>query len=152
MTKVIKIPLLEKLQSFKKALIAFLKTPLAFYRYENEWRQRRINNAVMHGEVLNQIAKQATVRENRCNHRKGGNGINSVINGTGTDLQYAVVKHTFSNGDTWVNCIRCGKKWKPGQTGYEEALKFRTHNSTSSGILFRFSDHGEHYRQAIKNS
>lgn len=25
---------------------------------------------------------------------------------------YTILSHTFSNGDTWTRCMRCGQTWK----------------------------------------
>lgn len=101
-----------------------------------------------------------------CNHKKGGNGAQGVVGGQGDDSQYAVLKHTFANGDTWVRCLRCGKTWKPpikyryasgvdfeaALAIYKEALNFQTRNVPSKGVIFQFSDGGEYYREQTEHS
>jgi hypothetical protein len=65
------------------------------------------------GATLAQTAAQEKAFQARCNHRKGSMGKDGYANGQGIDQQYAVLKHTFMNGDTWVRCLRCAKTWKP---------------------------------------
>lgn len=143
---------IENLRVFGEWLIAFIKQPLnSYFRYKY-YKQRKYDEAVTKGRTLAALAANQNKREERCNHRKGGAGIQSVIEGTGTDNQYAVIKHTFANGDTRVGCLRCGKKWWPGDEGYAEALAFPTINVSSGSIQFRFPDHGAKHRELTKNS
>ncbi len=129
--------------------------------------------------TLDQTAGVETQRQRTCTHRKGGNGLSDFLGGRGQDPQYAVLKHTMLNGDTWVRCMRCGKTWKPpakrsfyftvtgertipergtfNQTKYgaamaewREAVNFQTKNSTSSSYMFRFSDGGEYSREILE--
>jgi hypothetical protein len=65
------------------------------------------------GATLRQIAASDEAAQKRCNHRKGGQGMQGVMFGQGDDPQYAVIKHKFGNGDIWIRCQRCGKTWKP---------------------------------------
>ena len=125
-------------------------------------RQRSITN----GATLNQLAAIDKAQQSRCNHKKGGNGAQGVVGGQGDDSQYAVIKHTFGNGDMWVRCLRCGKTWKPpirshfakeedylkAVVAYETAINFQTRNVPSSSVQFRFSDNGEYYRKVTENS
>lgn len=124
-------------------------------------RQRSLTN----GETLKQLKQNDESAQKRCNHRKGGNGPYGVIGGKG-DGEFAVLKHTFANGDTWVRCLRCGRTWKPPvrslfaneeaylteKLAYQNALEFQTRNVPSASIQFRFSDNGEYYRQVTANS
>ena len=88
------------------------------------------------------------------------------MGGQGDDTQYAVLKHTFANGDMWVRCLRCGKTWKPpvrelfaleeeylkAIVAYETAINFQTRNVPSASVQFRFSDNGAYYRQVTANT
>lgn len=122
------------------------------------WLQsHRYKTAVMNGSTLKQMESIRKIQHARCNHLKGGYGIEAIVQGKGGHSnpayqQYAVIKHTFANGDTWINCLRCGKKWKPGHPDYEDALKFSTLNVSSSGIQFQFSDGGAKHRELTANS
>ncbi len=123
-------------------------------------RQRSLTN----GQTLKQLAQNDTAAQKRCNHRKGGNGAQGVVAGQGDDSQYAVLKHTFANGDMWVRCLRCGKTWKPpvkedyesealflkAVVEYETAVNFQTRNMPSGSVTFRFSDNGQYYREVTK--
>lgn len=120
------------------------------------------------GEVLRQNDVRLSAIQSNCNHKKGGTGAEGLINGQGDDSQYAVFKHKFAHGDTWVRCLRCGKTWKPpvelsfyfNDAGvvvskedgkfnkekfeaavkeYREALVFTTKNIPSSGYTFEFT-------------
>jgi hypothetical protein len=111
--------------------------------------------------------------QKRCNHKKGGDGVRGVIGGKGDDVQYAVLKHTFCNGDTWIRCLRCGKTWKPpilvdyktdegykaAQERYQIALDFTTRNQTSSSYCFQWGYNpektkggDEFFREVTRNS
>ena len=125
-------------------------------------RQRSLTN----GATLKQLALNDTAAQKRCNHRKGGNGAAGVVGGQGDDSQYAVLKHTFANGDMWIRCLRCGKTWKPpvkenfkteqeflaAVAQYEAAINFQTRNVASGSCQFRFSDNGAYYRQVTASS
>lgn len=125
-------------------------------------RQRSYTN----GQTLKQTNAADTAYQARCNHHKGGQGMNAIANGQGDDSQYAVIKHMFCNGDTWVSCLRCHKTWKPamradfqtdeGYTGavaeYHAALNFQTRNIPSSSYVFKFSDGGAFFREITKHT
>ena len=125
-------------------------------------RQRSKTN----GETLKQLQRNDEAAQKRCNHRKGGNGAQGVVGGQGDDSQYAVIKHTFANGDMWVRCLRCGKTWKPAVRSnydsdaaylkvvaeYETAVNFQTRNVPSAAVQFRFSDNGEFYRKVTSST
>ena len=129
------------------------------------------------GQVLAKQIFFEDIKHNRCRHLKGGNlgncfsksyGPGEIQRGldSGTSRSYAVIKHQFANGDIWITCPRCGKKWKPPirasfkkQADYDLAIKeyqtafnFETNNSTSSSIQMRFSDDGAAYRKSVENS
>lgn len=76
-------------------------------------RHDKRQTSITNGVTLQQTAQNDKMVQTRCNHRKGGLGRDGVVGGQGNDSQYAVLKHTFLNGDTWVRCLRCGKTWKP---------------------------------------
>lgn len=125
-------------------------------------RQRSFTN----GQTLKQLAAADKATQKRCNHRKGGNGVNGILGGQGDDSQYAVADHMFCNGDRWIKCMRCGKTWKPvmphwfetkeGYDGamaeYHAALNFQTRNAPSSSYVFKFSDGGDYYREITRGT
>jgi hypothetical protein len=122
------------------------------------------------GQAIEQIKAGRRNHQNTCNHKKGGQGAQGLLKGQGDDSQYAVIKHTFSHGDTWVICLRCKKAWKPpvrsrfpaGDAGsalylgkvaeYQAALNFQTRNSPSGSVMFKFSDNGEYMRKVLENT
>jgi len=129
-------------------------------------RETRKQRSVTNGTTLNQLKAIDEATQRRCNHKKGGNGAQGVVGGQGDDSQYAVIKHTFGNGDMWVRCLRCGKTWKPAVrshfkteeeylkavVAYETAINFQTRNTPSSSVQFRFTDNGQYYREVTKNA
>ena len=129
-------------------------------------REQKRQKSLSNGLILKQNAAAETAHQRKCNHRKGGNGAAGVVGGQGDDTQYAVLKHTFANGDMWVRCLRCGKTWKPpvrelfaleeeylkAIVAYETAINFQTRNVPSASVQFRFSDNGAYYRQVTANT
>lgn len=136
-------------------------------------RETNRQKALTNGQTLKQIDTNEKAHQKKCNHRKGGNGAAGVVGGRGDSPDYAVIKHTFAHGDTWIRCQRCGKTWKPPVKSqykntntnefddygfesamriYEGALEFQTKNVTSAGVPFRFSDDGEFYREQTKSA
>jgi hypothetical protein len=136
-------------------------------RRENKRQRSLTNGATLRANKSAEVAVQ-----NRCNHKKGGNGAAGVVGGRGDSPDFAVIKHTFANGDMWVRCQRCGKTWKPpvkrafinadgvfneesyriAYERYELAKEFQTKNSPSSAYVFRYSDNGEFYREVTENA
>lgn len=120
----------------------------------------------INGATLKQLARNRMLNQNRCNHKKGGNGAQGVVAGQGDDPQYAVLKHKMANGDTWVRCLRCGKWWTPpieadfetaeGYIGalkeYKEAVDFTTRNVMSTSIPFQWGDAGKFYREQLRHT
>ena len=135
-------------------------------------RETKRQRSVINGNTLRQIAQNEKAAQERCNHKKGGNGADGIVGGQGDDAQYAVAKHRMPNGDVWVRCLRCGKTWKPpiksdftdkngkfdntgytaAQKVYTEAVAFQTRNQTSGSVVFQFSDGGEYYRETTKST
>lgn len=76
-------------------------------------REQRSQRSVTNGQTLKALNEGDNAAQTRCNHRKGGNGQEGIVGGQGDDSQYAVLKHTMLNGDTWIRCMRCAKTWKP---------------------------------------
>jgi hypothetical protein len=76
-------------------------------------RENKSMDGKTKGLALRQIAADRAQVQKRCNHRKGGQGMQGLMQGRGDAGQYSVLKHTMSNGDMWVRCLRCGKTWKP---------------------------------------
>lgn len=148
---------------FNKANLVDMQERLA----ERELKRENIRQeAYTKGATIRSIKEGEAKQQAHCNHKKGGNGAQGVVAGQGDDSQYAVLKHTFANGDTWVRCLRCGKTWKPpvksqfvnNQAGfdaalevYKTALNFQTRNVPSKGVIFQFSDGGEFYRENTKD-
>lgn len=113
------------------------------YRLEDMRRQRlhreqQAKNREQARENLLNFQKETEKRQNQCNHRCGGNGMDAV-NGQGTDSKYAVIKHRLPWGALMVLCMRCQKQWLPGDTGYEEAVGYPTDNKMSASSQFTFS-------------
>jgi hypothetical protein len=118
------------------------------------------------GATISALAANAKKVQNRCNHKKGGNGIPGYVGGQGNDSNYAVMKHTMCWGDTWIRCMRCGKTWKPPVekffdskeeylkefAEYQAALNYQTNNSGSSSYQFRYSDNGAFAREVMQPS
>ena len=150
---------------FQKANLVDMEERLAERELKRESRRQ---DAQSKGAALSVKAKNEATQQSNCNHKKGGNGAQGVVGGQGGDSQYAVLKHTFANGDTWVRCLRCGKTWKPpvksdfknNQEGYtsamdvyKQALQFQTRNVPSKGIVFSYGEGGvELYRENTKNA
>ena len=117
-----------------------------------QFKLRQQERARISGECLTGRAKALHQVQDSCNHRKGGYAnlkTGHISMGTdGGSGGFAVIKHTFAWGDTWVRCLRCGKWWKPPVRArfaheedyidalieYKEALKFPTCNAPSSDI------------------
>lgn len=135
-------------------------------------RENKLLEAQTKGSALKSIAQGEAQAQKRCSHKKGGNGLQALVKG-GNDAQYAVIKHVFHNGDTWVRCLRCAKTWKPPiesdyidpQTGklnqalfdraeseYQRALEFDTRNGTSGGVMFKYSDGGQFARETMAHT
>ena len=107
------------------------------------------------GRILDASVRAEATRQFQCTHRKGGMvATTGAWPSDGGDAQYAVRKHQIMNGDIWVDCIRCGKKWRPpirteyssdrtfyqAIEEYEMAKLFPTRNVTSSSIQCAFTD------------
>lgn len=147
----------------KRANLQDLEERLAERELKRETKRQR---SITNGATLTSLDNNDRAAQRRCNHRKGGNGAHGVVGGQGDDAQYAVIKHTFANGDQWVRCLRCGKTWKPpvrsryaseqdflkAVVDYETAINFQTRNVPSGSVQFRFSDNGQFYREVTANS
>jgi len=128
--------------------------------------ENKASNFKTRGEALNANKNKTTQDQKRCNHRKGGQGLQGVVGGRGDSTYYAVIKHTFCHNDTWVCCLRCGKTWKPplersfrskdeyyvAIAEYKMALDFPTLNAPSSSSQFQFSDNGARMREVLEPS
>lgn len=147
----------------KKANLQDMEERLA----EREGKRETVGNrAKINGQTLKQLAHARKMSQDRCNHRKGGNGAVGVVAGQGDDNQYAVLKHKMANADTWIRCLRCGKWWKPPiQADYETiegyqgavaeyfaAKEFPTRNVTSGSVAFQWGDGGKYYREVTRHT
>jgi len=151
----------------KRAELEDTKERLAEREMKRETKRQR---GATNGLTLKQMKDTDARIQRRCNHKKGGNGLEALANGQGDDAQYAVIKHQMCNGDIWVRCLRCGKTWKPvtekeftvdgkldraamelADKEYKEAVAFTTKNVQSGSIQYRFSDGGEDFRNKMAN-
>lgn len=147
----------------KKANLQDLEERLAERELKRETKRQR---SLTNGATLRSLAQADTMVQSRCTHKKGGDGAAGVIGGKGQASQYAVLKHTFANGDMWVRCLRCGKTWKPplredykderaylaAEAEYQAAINFQTLNVPSGACLFKFSDNGQYYREVTRHT
>lgn len=137
---------------------------------EERLAERELKRANIKAEAYTKGATMAAndavkgKHQKRCNHKKGGNGAAGIVGGKGDSPDYALLVHTFANGDTWVKCLRCHKTWKPpvpsdyeskelfaiADAQYRLALEFPTKNTPSGGVQFRYSDGGAYYREQTK--
>ena len=57
-----------------------------------------------------------TLRQSRCNHRKGGL-VNprdiSVLHTGGDSPKASIIRHRMIDGSMWIRCTRCKKSWFP---------------------------------------
>jgi hypothetical protein len=93
-----------------------------------------------------QFLANREANQEHCNHRKGGSGAGAVINGEGTDQNYAVIKHKMPNGTYSIFCQRCGREWHApfpklgieGSKDYRWALNLPSDNVPSGSSTFLF--------------
>jgi hypothetical protein len=154
----------------RRLAVKFAKANLEDMQERLDERQIKRENvrqtSVTNGATIKQTNAIDAANQTRCNHRKGGNEASGYIGGQGDSSQYAVIKHTFGNGDQWIRCQRCGKTWKPpvesehatkesyaaALGAYKVAINFPTQNKNSSSVVFQFSDGGEYYREVTKGA
>lgn len=108
------------------------------YRTRHEQRIARLKTQ---GMILNQMENVRASARNRCNHRRGGTilrgeKVNKDFFTVGDSPRFALIKHTFPWGETWMRCMRCGKWWKPGDEDYDKMLKEPNENHASTSIQF----------------
>lgn len=115
-------------------------------------RERRANIQLAHerqARSLEDYNQQVKKQQDVCKHRKGGKGLEGILNGH--DSNYSVAKHQYPWGEFGVMCLRCGKEWrkpkdelkkenpaayKAAMSDYKEALNFPTDNEGSGTQLF----------------
>jgi hypothetical protein len=154
----------------KRLAVKFAKANLEDMQERLDERQIKRENvrqkSITNGAILKQNNATDASSQTRCNHRKGGNELTGYIGGQGDSSQYAVIKHTFANGDQWIRCTRCSKTWKPpvesqfitkesyyeALAEYKTAVNFPTQNKPSTAVVFQFSDGGKFYRETTKDS
>jgi len=133
-------------------------TRKAYRNFKQNYKtERQLDNARLRGAALERVHGNQVTAQSQCNHLKGGYGAEDLVAGNGghptsSYNQYAIADHTFANGDRWITCLRCRKRWKPGTPGYEAALQFPTNNVASTALQFRFSDGGKKHRELTSNS
>lgn len=102
--------------------------------------------------AIEQFLIQRKLRQQNCNHRKGGVGVQAVLQGQGQSGMYCVIKHRLPVGKYAIFCQRCGREWMPALTALENggvpqkasrdyflALQYPTNNSESGSSTFHFS-------------
>lgn len=120
-------------------------------RVENE-KARRVQIARNHEaqqQSLEDYNRQVVREQEVCKHRKGGQDLEGILNGT--DNFYSVVKNTYPWGELGVICTRCNKEWrKPSEelsktnpelyaqqlAEYRAAINFPTDNQPSGTQIF----------------
>jgi hypothetical protein len=109
-------------------------------------RNAKLDEARVKMQSIKQFLATREAVQSHCNHKKGGQGANAVINGEGTDANFAIIKHKMPHGRYQIFCQRCGKEWKPAvqilgeveTPGYREMLNAQTDNSPSGSSVFLF--------------
>jgi len=155
----------------REALKAFLRALIVLVDGGGEQiTDRHYEIAKAMGITIVRMNQVLANRQSQCNHRKGGtirhlSHSQSIADGLnhGTSLQYSVRKHRMMNGDLWIDCTRCGKKWRPpvkptlnwfdkkfrterfknyeaALAEYTAAANFDTNNVTSDSIQCNFYD------------
>jgi hypothetical protein len=88
--------------------------------------------------------------QDRCNHLKGGQGHEAIINGIGTDAMHSIIKHKLPHGKHFVVCTRCLKEVHPpvpilglqGDPEWSTWINWPTDNSPSGSSVFLFERTG----------
>ncbi len=118
-------------------------------------RSMRFDGFKSKGRELDKMKRDHKQMQDRCSHRKGGRGLESLQNG-GTGQDFAVIRHLLPTNEIWQRCQRCGKTWRPpnqldydmttesGKAAfdldlrvYRDALSWPTDNIMSTGITFQ---------------
>jgi hypothetical protein len=116
------------------------------------------------GDCLTVWDRSAANYQLGCRHKKGGcigqiDNPRAVIAKAlqkGQGSSYSVIKHQMMNGDIWVLCLRCGRKWKPpirreyktdldfflAIKEYNDMVECDTNNSMSTALQWQFSKNG----------
>lgn len=114
----------------------FKESMISAFRSREQARAMAQENFRNRGESLKRIeCLQEFHQDHRCNHKKGGNALKGIVEGKGDSNQFSVIKHRHRNGDIHVHCLRCSKRWVPGDEDYIEAKAFPTLNTTSTDVL-----------------
>lgn len=139
-----------------------LKDELETLQLEEARALARDREAKRRHKESRRVAVEAALKRDRenqarlqagCWHRKGGKGTSQLY--MGNDINYAVVTHTLSHGETIVVCQRCAYVWRPPKklakkataeeralhaqqlAEYRRALNFPTDNTPSGTVLFQ---------------
>lgn len=107
-------------------------------------RQAKQDTARSNMEAIRAMMEQRERLQRVCTHRKGGRGHGAVLNGQGTDPQFAVIRHMLPSGRLMILCQRCGQEEysRDPLTGalptaqYQRFSEFQTDNQTSGSSLF----------------
>jgi len=113
----------------------FREDLIAVYQNRRKLEKDLQRNYKARGEEFRKIEAHRIIQEERCNHLKGGSGLDAIVLGRGDSPQYAVIKHTHRNGDMHIHCLRCPKVWMPGDPEYYRAVNFKTNNVPSTDVL-----------------
>ena len=147
------------------------------YRHDTQLTASQTQIAKQYGHALNAMDANDAAKKLKCNHQKGGTVVtyrdgSIEFPSKGWSNQYAVIKHQHVMGDIWIECLRCGRKWKPPirsdfkneRTYYKafEEYEFMkdcpTNNTMSSSVQCNFRLNGsldagrEYVRKQMANS
>jgi hypothetical protein len=131
-----------------------------YARLPKQLSAQQVADAKCRGNEIDAYDREKAKIQSKCTHKKGGwvpmqgssDEIRQALSKGGNGSQYAVFKHQHIPGDIWVECLRCGKKWKPpirteyeterefyrAVEEYEKAISFETNNHTSTSVLCQF--------------
>lgn len=107
-------------------------------------RANKKRTSAQNEAALLETREALAARQAQCNHHTGGEGMDAIMAGEGTDSNYSVAKITYPWGEIRVMCIRCGMEWVPGDTAakhpsgfsYKQALAFPTFCRPSGSQIF----------------
>lgn len=107
-------------------------------------RQAKQDVARSNMDAIRAMMDQRTRLQKSCTHRKGGRGHGAVLNGQGTDTQFAVIRHMLPSGRLMILCQRCGQEeysrdpivGTPQTEQFQRFSEFPTDNQTSGSSLF----------------
>lgn len=97
-------------------------------------KEARLRAAEQQERDIKEAQRQEKLRQEACQHRKGGTDLEGIVNGNSPD--YSIIKHMMPWGELFVMCTRCQKQWRPGDSDYAKAVSLPTDNQQSGACLF----------------